>query len=481
MKRVLSTVVVLAVLTESTFSQEAQWPHWRGPNRNGSVDEGKPPVEWSLEKNILWKVAVPGKGSATPIVIGDQIIVLTAEKVGSEAGDAQPQPSPQSTPQQPQQEGATERPEGQRGERGGGRGGEGGQAGPPRGGRGGGGRGGFGGGGAPTDKYKFMIISYDRETGEKKWENVLTEEVPHEGIHQTNSFASGSPATDGQHIYVDYGSRGIYCLDLEGNVKWNKSLGKMKTRMSFGEGASAAIHGNRLFVPWDHEEQSRLYALDATTGEILWKTERDELTSWGTPLVVEHKGRTQVIVNGVTVRSYDAEDGTLIWECGGQTTNPIPTPILYGDHVICMTGFRGNAVYCISLDSEGDVTGTSKVAWKNEEAGPYVPTGVLYKDHLYLNRANLGIVTSIHVGTGDVVIEPRRLPGLSELYSSPVAVNDHIYFTGRDGATVVFKHGDGLDVVARNELGETIDSSLVILGDRILVRGENHLFCVGEK
>lgn len=325
------------------------------------------------------------------------------------------------------------------------------------------------------------MISYDKATGTKNWERVLTEEVPHEAVHSTNNFAASSPVSDGKHIFIDYGSRGIYCLDLEGKEKWKQSLGKMRTRNSFGEGASAALHGDRLFVPWDHEDGSFLAALNASTGEVLWKTDRDEVTNWGTPLVVEHKGRTQVIVNGKTVRSYDAADGKLIWECKGQTQNAVPTPMLYGDDVICMTGFRGNAVYCISLDSEGDVSDTDKVTWHYGSAGPYVPTGTLYKDYLYLNRANTAVVVVLDAKSGKEVAKPQRLSGLSDLYSSPVAANGHVYFTDRKGTTVVVKHGKSLDVVAKNSLGETIDSSLAIVGNQIFARGEKHLFCVGEK
>jgi hypothetical protein len=476
--RIGLTVLLIASCCDLSFAQESDWKHWRGPNQNGSVDGGSPPVQWGLEKNLLWKVEVPGSGSSTPIVVGSQVIVLCAIADEGSSSD----------------EGESNGGRGGNGGAGGGRGGDGGAGGGSEGGAGQGGIGGRGGrggrrgmgrpggrGGAPTAKYKFMVLSFDRETGVKKWERVLTEEVPHEGVHSTNNYAASSPVSDGKHIYVDYGSRGIYCLDLEGNEKWKQSLGKMRTRNSFGEGASAALHGDRLFVPWDHEDGSFLAALDAKSGKVLWKTDRDELTNWGTPLVVDHKGRTQVIVNGRTVRSYDAADGKLIWECGGQTSNAVPTPMLYGNDVICMTGFRGNAVYSISLDSEGDVSESDKVTWKYDTAGPYVPTGTLYRDQVYLNRANTSVVAVLDAKSGKEVAKPKRLPGLSDLYSSPVAANGHIYFTDRTGTTIVIKHGADLNVVAKNSLGETIDSSLAIVDDRIFVRGEKHLFCVGEK
>src|SRR5690606_5178233 len=134
--------------------------------------------------------------------------------------------------------------------------------------------------------------------------------------------------------------------DLDGNLKWERDLGQMQTRNAFGEGTSPALHKDTLVITWDHEAQSFITALNAKTGETLWKVERDEPTTWATPLVVEHKGRTQVITNGTNrVRSYDLKTGELIWECGGQATNPIPSPLLMDELAFCMTGYRGYAVY----------------------------------------------------------------------------------------------------------------------------------------
>jgi len=461
----LALTLWLAIGAGFSIAQQANWEHWRGPNQNGSVDQGNPPLEWGIDSNVLWKTEIPGAGSSTPIISGDQVIILSAKK------------SEEATPAQ-QEAGGADRTgagaesarEGRQGRRGEGEGRQGG-----RGGRGG------GRGGAPTDTYQFIVLSFNRNDGTLQWQTIVTEEVPHEGVHSTNNYAPASPVTDGKHIYVDFGSRGIYCLDMQGNVKWKRDLGKMRTRNSFGEGSSSAIAGDKLIVPWDHEGDSFVAALNRETGEVVWKVDRDEATTWATPLVVEHKGRTQVITSGTVVRSYDAETGELIWSCGGQVGNPIPTPILFGDHVICMTGYRGNAIYSISLDSEGDVSGSQMVAWSNNDAAPYVPSAVLYQGQLYLNKTNNNIVTSLDAASGAILIPPQRLRGLGDMYSSPVAANGHIYFTGRDGNTVVFQHGTGLNIVSVNSLGETIDSSLAIVGDQIFIRGEKHLFCIGKK
>ena len=456
MKYVLAFVLFASVNALSVVAQEANWDQWRGPNRNGSVESGKPPIEWNMEKNIVWKAEVPGKSSSTPIIHGNQVIVLSAvktDRVKEGTSADQPAAAENRTPERA--------PGNAKGPGGGGRG--------------------FGRGPAPTNYYQFLVFSYDRTTGAKQWEKILNEEVPHEGGHQKNTYASSSPTTDGKHIYVDFGSRGIYCLDMQGNLKWKKNLGKMRTVASFGEGASATIAGDKLIVPWDHEGESFIVALHANTGEEVWRTNRSEGTCWATPLIVEHQGRSQVIANGKRVRSYDLATGKQIWECGGQVNNPIPSPILIGDHVICMTGYRGNAIRCISLDSEGDVTDTNKVAWANNDAAPYVPSATLYKGQLYLNKANNNIISSLDAKTGDVLIAQKRLNGLDDLYASPVAANNHVYFTGRDGTTVVVKHGKDLEIVATNPLGESVDGSLAIVGDKIFARGASHLFCIGSK
>jgi outer membrane protein assembly factor BamB len=146
-----------------------------------------------------------------------------------------------------------------------------------------------------------------------------------------------------------------------------------------------------------------------------------------------------------------------------------------------MTGYRGNAIQCISLDAQGDVSDSKSVKWSNNEAAPYVPSADLYGGKLYLNKGNNNIISVLEASTGKVLTAQKRLNGLTDLYASPVAVNNHVYVTGRDGTTVVVKHNTDLEIVATNPLGETIDASLAIVGDKIFARGEKHLFCIGGK
>jgi outer membrane protein assembly factor BamB len=342
-------------------------------------------------------------------------------------------------------------------------------------------RGGFGRREAPTNIHQFIVLCLDRNTGREIWRQVAREDVPHESGHQTNTFASSSAITDGRSLYASFGSHGIYCYDLDGKLQWETDLGDMRTRNGFGEGASPALYEDTLVVPWDQEENSFIAALDARSGKQRWKVERDEVTTWATPLIVEHKGRVQVIANGSNrVRSYDLADGKLIWECGGQASNPIPSPIVQDGVAYCMTGYRGYAVYAIPLDAKGDVTDSDQIIWRRTDSGPYVSSAVLYGGQLYFTKGRDAILSSLDIKTGEPLIEQVRLPGLNTMYASPVAAAGRIYFTSREGATIVLKHGPKFEVLATNRLDEGIDASPAIVGKQMFLRGERRLYCIEE-
>ncbi|MCC6491610.1 MAG: PQQ-binding-like beta-propeller repeat protein [Pirellulales bacterium] len=430
---------------------ERNWHQWRGPLATGVAPQGDPPTHWDPQTNIKWKTPIPGRGSASPIVWEDRIFVLTAVDTGRPAAapaSADPLPPAAEPP-------SDEQPGGRR----------------------------FGrSDDAPRNIHQFMVLCLDRRTGEVLWQRIAREAAPHEGMHQTNSYASGSPTTDGKLLYASFGSQGIYCYDLDGNLKWAVDLGDMQTRNSFGEGASPTLHLRTLLAPWDHEGQSKLYALDADSGERLWEVDRDEPTTWNTPLVVDAAGRKQVVLNGTNrARSYDFETGELMWECGGQGTNPIASPVAYQGLAICMTGHRQPAIYAIPLDARGDVSGTDKIAWHKNEPGPYVPSPLLYGDRLYYTKANTGVLSCVAPRTGLAAIDQQRLPGVDSMYASPVAAAGRVYFTSRSGATVVLRDGDKLEVLAANNVGEPVDASPAIVGHEMFIRGEKHLFCIREE
>jgi len=309
---------------------------------------------------------------------------------------------------------------------------------------------------------------------------VAREETPHEGTHADGSWASASAVTDGEVLVASFGSRGLYAYDLAGDLLWSKDLGDMTTRLGFGEGSSPALAAGTLVVNWDHEGDSFIVALDARDGRELWRRQRDEATSWATPLVVDHAGRRQVVVNATgRVRGYDLATGELLWQAGGQTVNVIPSPVEGGGVVYATSGFRGSALKAIRLAAaSGDVTDGAAVIWSHDRDTPYVPSPLLYDDQLYFLKVNSGILTSLDATTGAVRFGPERLPGIDGIYASPVGAAGRVYLLGRSGTTIVLRHGPEFQVLAENDLDDDFSASPALAGREIFLRGARHLYCI---
>jgi outer membrane protein assembly factor BamB len=262
-------------------------------------------------------------------------------------------------------------------------------------------------------------------------------------------------------------------------LHWQRKLDPVETRLSFGEASSPVIHGNVLVLNRDNETRSQILALDAQTGKTLWEADREEVSAWATPLVVEAGGRAQVITNAShRVRSYDLATGEIIWESGGQVGNVTPSPVLFGDHVICMSGYKGSVALSLPLDSQGDITESDRIAWRYERDTPYVPSPLLYGDMLFFNKSNNGVLTCLDAKTGKPLLETIRLPGISNIYASPVGAADRVYLTGRDGTTLVLKRAAALEVLATNKLDDFVDASPAIAGKQLFLRGRQGLYCL---
>jgi outer membrane protein assembly factor BamB len=455
----LTVLVLLAFAVTSTAAPNKasdNWPQWRGPLQNGVAPSADPPSTWSETNNVRWKTKIPGSGSATPLVWGTQVFVQTAVPTGKrvEAAKAE-EPTPAAGAGADRTVGEAKK-----------------QA----------VRSGFG-GEKPAEFYRFEVLSLDRATGKVLWEQVAREEVPHEGFRQNEgSLASNSGITDGEHVFAYFGSRGLYCYDLKGNLKWSQDLGKMRIIMGFGEGSSPALHKDALVVNWDNEEGSYILALDKNTGKTLWREARDERTSWSTPLVIEYDGKSQVVVAATgKIRSYDLETGKIIWECRGLTRNVIPSPVTDGEMVYCMSGFQGNSLMAIRLGRTGDLTGTDAIAWTYKKNTPYVPSPLLYGGKLYFFASNNGILSCLDAKSGEVLVNAERVEALQGVYASLVGAAGRIYLTGRNGATVVLKQSDKFDVLATNRLEEKFDASPAVAGKELFLRGRDYLYCLAEK
>jgi len=415
---------------------------WRGPLGTGEASEGNPPVEFSETSNVRWKTAIPGAGASTPIIWGDTIYLQTSVEIGAD------KPPRQKTfafaEDRNVYKGSTYS--------------------------------------RATRDHEFSLVAVHRTTGAIGWQKVLRVEQPREGRHPTNTFASASPSTDGERLIAFFGSRGLYALNMQGDMLWSYDFGEMDTRNGWGEGSSPTLFRDRVIVTWDHEGASFIAALDARTGKELWRRQRDEPTTWATPLVVPVRERVQVITNGQQhVRAYDFETGADLWYGPGLTFNSIPSPV-HADGVAYLTsGFEGNVVLAVDLaKARGNIEESGALLWRRDRDAPYVASPLLYRDSLYVFKHLQGILTSLDPRTGNVRFGPVRIPALPDVYASPVAVSGRIYAAGRDGNVVVFRHGPSFETLAVNTLDDGFDASPAVVGDELYLRGRKALYRISR-
>ncbi len=436
---VLFMIVSLISAGEKISEYETNWPQWRGPYANGVSPNGNPPIEWSENKNVKWKIEIPGKGHATPVIWGDHIFISTSIET-----DKQVKTQKESEDQQGDRRG------------------------PPS---------------VGTNKiHKFVVFSINRHNGKVLWQRTVTEEHPQDKTHDFGSWASNSPVTDGKNVYAYFGSRGLYCLDMQGNVIWERDFGQMEKARSFGEGSSPVLYDDKIIVVWDHEGQSFIIALDKKTGKDAWKVDRDEISSWATPFMVQHNGASQVITNATNkVRSYDPNTGILIWECSGMTRNVIPTPVFANGMICVLSGFRGAALFAIDLaKAKGDITGSDAIVWEYNQDTPYTPSPVLYNNLLYMLRGNNGDLTCLDARDGKVHYSKEKLEGTGNIFSSLVAAQNRIYVTGKNGTIYVIKAGTKFEILSKNEIDDNFEASPAIIGNNLYLRGYKHLYCIAQ-
>jgi outer membrane protein assembly factor BamB len=397
------------------------WPQWRGPHASGVSRTANPPTEWSETKNIRWKIELPGRGASTPVIWGNRLFVSTAQPINGSGARAQ---------------------------------------------------------------HRFVVMAINRADGKVAWQHVVREEAPHEGTHQDfGTMASSSAVTDGQHVIASFESRGIYALDMNGKVAWQKDLGDKKMRNEFGEGSSPALYKDKLFVVWDHQGESFIVALNKNTGAELWRVKRDEIDSWATPIVLEAGGKAQVVTGAMKrVVAYDAETGAVVWETGGLTMNPIPSPVAADGLVFLMSGFRGNSLKAIKFgDAKGDITGTPNIVWTLERDTPYVPSPLLYEGTLYFLKSNNGLLSAFDAKTGKPHYQAQRLDPVPNVFASPVAAAGRIYIVGQQGTTAILKHGPTLEVAGTNTLDDKFDASPALVDREMYLRGYKNLYCIAER
>jgi outer membrane protein assembly factor BamB len=297
--------------------------------------------------------------------------------------------------------------------------------------------------------------------------------------------------TDGERVYALFGNLGVFAFTLEGGEVWSKQLEPHKTRFGWGTAASPVLHGGRLFVVNDNDEQAELFALDAKTGKELWRVDRDEKSNWATPFIWNNGQRTELITPGSrAVRSYDLE-GKLLWSFRGMSSIAIPTPCAGDGLLFVSSGYVGDKLrplYAIRPGASDDVTLKSGetnnqfIAWSNPVGGPYNPSPLFYEGHFYV-LYDRGMVTCYGAKTGKVLYDHERLPEGLAFTSSPWAAGGRIFCLNEDGVCYVVRAGDKFELLHTNKLadGDMCMATPALVGDRLLIRTAARLYCIRGK
>jgi outer membrane protein assembly factor BamB len=437
-------LLIQAILRNAGAAQD-NWPSFRGPDASGVAEAQNLPDQWNAEtgEGIRYKVEIPGLAHSSPVIWGDRLYLTTA--VSSDP-DASFKPGL------------------------------------------------YGSGEASADRsaQEWRILCLDKKSGRLLWQKTATKGPPKDKRHIKSTYANSTPATDGKTVVALFGSEGLFAYTVDGAFLWKKELGRMDVgaydlpSYEWGSASSPIIHDGKVFVQCDQQRGSFLLAADLKTGATLWKTERDELPSWGTPTFYPGK-RAELITNGSKfIRGYNPATGEEFWRLGGSSKITAPTPV-FADGLIIVASGRApeRPIFAIRAGAEGDLTlregetANRFVAWSKTRRGGYMPTPLIYQGLLYVLN-NDGLLGCYDLPTGtECYLEriPQRSFGFS---ASPVAADGKLYLAGEDGLVFVVQAGPSLKLLATNSIGEPLMATPALSGGAMFLRGSKHLFAVGK-
>jgi outer membrane protein assembly factor BamB len=401
------------------------------------------PTDWDgpSGKGVRWKTEVPGLAHSSPVIWGNKLFVTTAISKKDRAGI----------------------------------------------------RTGLYGDVDPVDdrsSHRFEVWCLDRRTGELLWKRLAYEGTPKVKRHTKSTHANPTPAVDGKHVVVSFGSEGLFAFDLDGELLWKRDLGVLDAgffrapEAQWGYASSPVIHDGRVIVLADVQKSSFLAAFDVETGKEIWRTPRSDVPTWGTPTVHDDGSRTQVIVNGFRhIGGYDFRNGKELWRMSGTGDIPIPTPYV-ADGLIYLTSAHGpgSPIYAIRTDASGTLelnkSGTHpSVPWSHPRGGSYMPTTIVYRGLLYVCRDNGGL-TVFDAKSGKRVYQQRLGSGSAGFVASAIAGDGKVYFTDEDGVTYVVKAGNTFEQLAENDIGGVALATPAIADGTIYVRTVGHVVAV---
>ncbi len=419
------------------------WPQFRGPDATGVVQSNvNLPDRWSAEDNVAWKREIPGRGWSSPVIWGNRVFLTTvvnsdeteAAKKGLYFGGNRPKP--------------------------------------------------------PESEHEWQVLCLNLDDGKIEWQKTVHQGKPQTSIHVKNSFASETPTTDGKHVYAVFGGVGVFCLDMSGDVVWTKTIDPTKTRYGWGFAASPILHKDRLYLLNDNDDASSLLALDKTTGEEIWKVERDEKSNWATPYVWEHSGETEIVVPATgRVVSYGL-DGKEKWSLSGMSSITIATPYEHEGLLIISSGYVGDPsrpLYAIRPGATGDIslvdeeTSNKFIAWSQPTSAPYNPSTIAYAGIIYVLH-DRGLMAAYDAKTGEEIYSKQRIPKGREFTSSPWAYDGKLFCLNENGETFVIRAGREFELLHTNTLMED-DMGMAtpaIVDNHLLIRTAARLYCIKQ-
>ena len=439
--------IVIGVAGAAPLAQ-SNWPQFRGLDGGVIADTAAVPESWGPDENIAWRIDIPGRAWSSPIVWEEHVFVLTVIPASSD-----------DSPLQPVQPTETYRARSL--------------------------------GGSmtgndtvkPTDSLEWVLFDVDFDTGDVRWRQTLHTAVPSMPTHSKSTFASETPVTDGDRVYVFLADIGLYAFDFAGNEVWSVDL-EWVPRRDWGAASSPILHDGRLYVVNDSEAESYAAAYDAENGQELWRVGREEGTSWSTPFVWENDVRAELITTGTGgVRSYSL-DGDLLWELHGMSSLVIPTPFAAHDLLFINSGYIADStrpVYAVRAGASGDITlgegSTSNdfIVWSHPQLGSYNPSSLVYGDYHY-TLLDRGILMCYDARTGQEVYPRQRVTAGTLFTASPWAYNGKIFALSEDGDTYVIKAGSSFEVLGRNSLDEMTLATPAFARGSIFLRTASKLY-----
>ncbi|MDX2034359.1 MAG: PQQ-binding-like beta-propeller repeat protein [Blastocatellia bacterium] len=440
----IAASILMATITWTGNAQN--WPQFRGANASGNGDGQNPPTTWDTTRNtnVVWKTPIPGHAHASPVVWGNRVFVLSAVSSAPQGkfrfglyGDVDSDKD--------------------------------------------------------VSKHSWKVLCLDKKTGKILWEKVAIEGVPKVKRHIKSTQASPSPATDGKYLVAFFGSEGLYCYDYDGKLVWKQDLGVLDSGWFFdpdyqwGMASSPIIYKNKVIVQCDTQKNSFIAAFDLRTGKEIWRTKRDEIPSWGSPTIFESNGKAMIVTNATKrIRGYDPATGKELFELSGNSEVTVGTPVVGHDLVFVTAGYPPiQPIYAIKPTAAGDITlaegkeSNDHIAWSKKRGGTYMPTPIVYGDHLY-TCGNNGVLTCYDAKTGERIYQ-QRIAGQSNAFSaSPIAADGKLYFAGEDGDVFVVKAGPKYELLATNPMGEVMMSTPAISEGMLIVRTIGHVYGIAE-